>query len=378
MTAEGLAMSGQLRDLVLPGISFALVLLLAIIYIRVGNPTVNARIPSLARGVLVLLLNLGLLAISAVLACNFVAQHEMLVEEGLAAASWLLSSTVVIYSRFIRKQAMVPVYVRLWWTLAMGFTLMQLHNHSRHGTAVADAQVVRAVLSVLLALHGMCESPPRTFDVYNPLKYKKETQSGEEAGARPPLVRQSSEAEAMGSSTSVPGEARKKNQSGEAVASLLSSLTFHWMSPLLLAGGKEPLVYDQLFDLEEKDQAQVNSEMLSQAWLRRVEHSRKCRAEGKKADPSLTWAIHEHQMYEFWLNGLLELMQDGIVYVMPKLIHGMIEYAQSDDQSTVGSGGRLHHPPTPTHHTRPDTLLPLPHTPHPTPRPRYPAPRNHR
>jgi hypothetical protein len=338
-TNMGFQLTDSLRDLRLPGFSFALVLLLTIIYIGVGNPTVHAQVPLLARGLTVLLLNTGLLTISAALACNFVTQHDMLVEESLTAGSWLFSTVVVVYSRFIRKQTMVPVYVRLWWTLAMGFSLLQLHNHSCHSSTVANVQVGRAVLSVFLAFLGMCESPPRTFDVHNPLQWAKDKRKKEvEGSTNPGLTSQTSEGELDDAASGAAGEPRKARRSGESVASLLSTLTFHWMTPLLQAGGKSPLVFEQIYDLEDMDQAQPNMERLYQAWTRRVEHAHKRRTEGKKADPSLTGAIHEHQMYDFWLNGLLELMQDGIVYAMPNLIHGMIEYAESNDQpASTGS-----------------------------------------
>ena len=110
----------------------------------------------------------------------------------------------------------------------------------------------------------------------------------------------------------------------EETASLFSRLFFTWLSPLMSTGSVRALEHSDLYALRERDTALHNSRRLAAEWAR-------VRAAGGS---SFFRATHRAYGAEFWLIGLLKLVNDVCIFVNPWLIYQITDYIAENEQGT--------------------------------------------
>lgn len=103
-------------------------------------------------------------------------------------------------------------------------------------------------------------------------------------------------------------------------ATILSKLTFSWMTPMLRRGYKEDITEDFLWDLPKQDTAQVSAETLQDAWAHE---------QASKEKPSL-WAVLFRCFGAAYAQGaFLKAVADVLAILQPQLLRFFISFVDS-------------------------------------------------
>ncbi|KAJ1981339.1 hypothetical protein H4R34_002105 [Dimargaris verticillata] len=102
-------------------------------------------------------------------------------------------------------------------------------------------------------------------------------------------------------------------------ASLLSRVTFSWLSPLLALGYQKPLEQDDLWPLPHSLQTRHVANTFHERWTK----------ERRTAKPSLFWVLATTFGAPFLLGGLIKLFNDLLMYVQPQLLSLLIKFVQT-------------------------------------------------
>ncbi|CAE7110372.1 unnamed protein product [Rhizoctonia solani] len=122
-----------------------------------------------------------------------------------------------------------------------------------------------------------------------------------------------------------------------ANASLVSILTYAWLTPLITLGWRRTLQATDLWRIRAEEEAGPLSQSLDEAWLRRVEKS-KAGSEKRKwwfrlgpredDGPSLSLALNDALGRQFWIGGLFKIVGDVSQLMLPLLVKAIIQFAQ--------------------------------------------------
>ncbi|KAJ1981631.1 hypothetical protein H4R35_000630 [Dimargaris xerosporica] len=102
-------------------------------------------------------------------------------------------------------------------------------------------------------------------------------------------------------------------------ASLLSRITFSWLSPLLALGYQKPLEQDDLWTLPHSLQTRLVANKFHERWTK----------ERRAAKPSLFWVLATAFGAPFFIGGLIKLLNDLLMYVQPQLLSLLIKFIQT-------------------------------------------------
>ncbi|CAE7233383.1 unnamed protein product, partial [Rhizoctonia solani] len=121
-----------------------------------------------------------------------------------------------------------------------------------------------------------------------------------------------------------------------ASASFVSVLTYAWLTPLMTLGWQRTLQAPDLWRVRAEEEAGPLSQLLDEAWERRVEKA-KANSKGRKrfglgpkgdSGPSLALALNDVVGREFWMGGLFKVVGDVSQLMAPLLIKAIIQFAQ--------------------------------------------------
>ncbi|CEM33729.1 unnamed protein product [Vitrella brassicaformis CCMP3155] len=134
--------------------------------------------------------------------------------------------------------------------------------------------------------------------------------------------------------------------SAEVPASLISRLTFYWLSPFMAIGKQRPLVTSDLNDLNPKDYAGAVTDVLEAQWqreLRRASHplaSPHGTAQGPVSSrlPSVTMALGRSFGVQFLRAGADKLIYDILTLLQPVLLNLILTYLEESDLQPFSHG----------------------------------------
>ena len=111
-------------------------------------------------------------------------------------------------------------------------------------------------------------------------------------------------------------------------------VSFSWISPLLSAGYKAPLVLSQLYLMHRTlDLPNPNARLLTRT-------AAALEKQGNTSDLSLLWMIHRAYFYEIWWGGILMLGETISSLAIPQLLYKLLLFIETDktDADTVWEG----------------------------------------
>ncbi|KAJ7309378.1 ABC protein [Mycena albidolilacea] len=144
-------------------------------------------------------------------------------------------------------------------------------------------------------------------------------------------------------------------------ASLISRLTYTWITPMMVLGFQRTLQASDLWRMGPEQEAGYLTDKLEAAWARRVEaaaawnkrlvsgeakpglvkrvrwalsgkraeRGRKWREEGGRREASLAWALNDVLGHLFWKGGLFKVGQDTSQLMGPLLVKALINFAKA-------------------------------------------------
>jgi ATP-binding cassette, subfamily C (CFTR/MRP), member 1 len=122
---------------------------------------------------------------------------------------------------------------------------------------------------------------------------------------------------------------KRPEKSGNIFFRFWNSLLFMWIKPLLELGNKQPLDFDNLFELEDRDKAENVCASFDDAW--------KKQRTMKKDKPSLVMAYFHAFGTPFMMAGGLKLIHDVLIFVGPYLLNRIILFLD-DPSEPLGNG----------------------------------------
>eukprot|EP00039_Didymoeca_costata_P001605 m.53694 g.53694 ORF g.53694 m.53694 type:complete len:1509 (-) comp10879_c0_seq1:1965-6491(-) len=108
----------------------------------------------------------------------------------------------------------------------------------------------------------------------------------------------------------------------ENSAGLLSIVSFSWLNPIMVLGYKKPLEDEDLFALNEEDQAPPVRKKFQAAWQEQLQ----------KKNPSLVRAFRKAFGVTMYAAGFFKLVQDILAFVQPQILKAIIRFVT--DQQT--------------------------------------------
>ncbi|KAI8384080.1 multi drug resistance-associated protein MRP [Blakeslea trispora] len=105
----------------------------------------------------------------------------------------------------------------------------------------------------------------------------------------------------------------------EEKSNIFQRLTFSWMTPLMQLGYKNPLVMDDLWNLNHEDQSQVINQKFKMHWQKEL----------KKENPSLLRALVMTVGGPFIFAGALKACQDILQFTQPLLLRELMKWVTS-------------------------------------------------
>ncbi|KAI9767561.1 MAG: hypothetical protein M1840_005598 [Geoglossum simile] len=116
----------------------------------------------------------------------------------------------------------------------------------------------------------------------------------------------------------IPPVPEEQSVSREVNASILSIITFQWMSPLMKVGYRRPLELNDIWLVNPSRTVEGLSAKLQSSFRKRVTRGDKY---------PLLWAMHETFKFEFWLGGICRLCADIFQVFSPFALRYLIQFA---------------------------------------------------
>jgi len=113
-------------------------------------------------------------------------------------------------------------------------------------------------------------------------------------------------------------------RSPEATANFFSTITFWWLTPLMVLGYKKPLEMEDLWELDESETVRRLSEAFEHHWAAQRRHG------GRQ---SLAWALAHAFGAPFLFAAVFKLGQDALAFVQPQLLSQLLLFISSYDGS---------------------------------------------
>ncbi|WEW59727.1 ATP-binding cassette transporter yor1 [Emydomyces testavorans] len=115
-----------------------------------------------------------------------------------------------------------------------------------------------------------------------------------------------------------PAVPEERRVSREYKAGFLSTITFQWMSPLMMTGYLRPLELQDIWLVNPNRSVDILSDRLDTSFKRRVERGDRY---------PLLWAIYETFKFEFWLGGICQVFSSLLQVFTPYLTRYLIAFA---------------------------------------------------
>ncbi|EDV26556.1 uncharacterized protein TRIADDRAFT_50060 [Trichoplax adhaerens] len=112
----------------------------------------------------------------------------------------------------------------------------------------------------------------------------------------------------------------------EATASILSRLTFWWMTSLITSGYKKPLVAQNLSSLNECDMSKILGPRFQHEWEKGANKN------SKRGKWSLAIALFRTAGRPFIIGGLLKFVNDLLAFLSPQLLRLLINFSSDKSQ----------------------------------------------
>ena len=235
-------------------------------------------------------------------------------------ATWTLCCVLVLCEARVGHRA--GLALRLWWLFAALVAIPVLprevanHAHDLSSSPCAMLRLSGAVLTLLLGVLALCEPATPCDDEQLAPKLER----GSSTSRFGDSARQRLLPGAIGSISDAPivpseDDTAPPPASGEARASILSSLYFGWCLSVLKTGLRRPLMHTDLFELMPTDRSAYHGQRLATAWRRQPN--------GKGV---FLRAYHDTFGLWWWVNGLLEFAKDGLTLLQPPLTKLIIDY----------------------------------------------------
>ncbi|KAJ0016881.1 hypothetical protein Pint_11055 [Pistacia integerrima] len=112
----------------------------------------------------------------------------------------------------------------------------------------------------------------------------------------------------------------------ERSASILSSIYFGWMTPLMRLGYKKPITEKDVWKLDTWDQTETLTEKFQKCWVK----------ESQRAKPWLLRALNSSLGGRFWLGGFFKIVYDLSQFVGPVLLNHLLQSMQRGDPAWIG------------------------------------------
>ncbi|KAI5460520.1 multidrug resistance-associated protein 1 [Mariannaea sp. PMI_226] len=113
-----------------------------------------------------------------------------------------------------------------------------------------------------------------------------------------------------------------ENECPSERATLFSTLTFSWMTPMMRHGYKQYITEDDLWDLPQRDTARAATDSFEEAWA----HEQACK---KKKKPSLWIALFRGFGAAYAQGALFKAVADVLAILQPQLLRGFISFVDS-------------------------------------------------
>ena len=111
-------------------------------------------------------------------------------------------------------------------------------------------------------------------------------------------------------------------KSPELEASLISRLTFYWLTPLINLGYERPLNSNDIYHLKDNYKAKYISDQFHIQWNEQL----------KLEKPSIITCLYNIYFYDILLSGIMKLFGDGVNVFTPIILSWFIKYV-ADSQS---------------------------------------------
>ncbi|WJX30575.1 Multidrug resistance-associated protein 9 [Trifolium repens] len=112
----------------------------------------------------------------------------------------------------------------------------------------------------------------------------------------------------------------------EMCASILSRLSFGWITPLMKQGYRKPITEKDVWKLDKWDQTETLNENFQRCWMSEFESS----------NPWLLRALNSSLGKRFWIGGIFKIGNDLSQFVGPILLNHLLASMQNGDPSWIG------------------------------------------